>query len=177
MSCTHQSSTLSIRIGRNKKNKNKNTKSQRIGQKATTKQNNRKTRPKDRRNPHTKSESLVSAFSKPRIQLRVPFLPSGCGSKLNNWGKPQVLVHVSTYQGKPFWNSGFLSQPSARFEIGGPFIEAISLALAYTHHPTKAKSWGQSGGRLGRLARRGGFSSFIYIYICIYTQKQQGFPR
>ena len=24
-------------------------------------------------------------------------------------GKPQVLVHVSTYQGNPFWNSGFLS--------------------------------------------------------------------
>ena len=22
--------------------------------------------------------------------------------------KPQVLVHVSTYQGNPFWNSGFL---------------------------------------------------------------------
>ena len=24
-------------------------------------------------------------------------------------GKPQVLVHVSTYQGNPFWNSGCLS--------------------------------------------------------------------
>ena len=27
----------------------------------------------------------------------------GCGSKLSR-GKLQVLVHVSTYQGKPFWN-------------------------------------------------------------------------
>ena len=26
----------------------------------------------------------------------------GCGSKLNRAGKPQVLVHVSTYQGNPF---------------------------------------------------------------------------
>ena len=26
----------------------------------------------------------------------------GCGSKLTNRG-PQILVHVSTYQGKPFW--------------------------------------------------------------------------
>ena len=33
----------------------------------------------------------------------------GCGSKLNRRGKPQVLVHVSTYRGNPFWNSGFLS--------------------------------------------------------------------
>ena len=27
----------------------------------------------------------------------------GCGSKLNRRGNPQVLVHVSTYQGNPFW--------------------------------------------------------------------------
>ena len=33
----------------------------------------------------------------------------GCGSKFNRRGKPQVLVHDSTYQGNPFWNSGFLS--------------------------------------------------------------------
>ena len=33
----------------------------------------------------------------------------GCGSKLTRRGKPQVLVHVSTYQGNPFRNSGFLS--------------------------------------------------------------------
>ena len=28
--------------------------------------------------------------------------------KINRRGKPQVLVHVSTYQGKPFGNSGLL---------------------------------------------------------------------
>ena len=33
----------------------------------------------------------------------------GCGSKSSSRGKPRVLVHVSTYQGNPFWNSGFLS--------------------------------------------------------------------
>ena len=27
----------------------------------------------------------------------------GCGSKLKRRGKPQVLVHVSTCQGQPFW--------------------------------------------------------------------------
>ena len=31
------------------------------------------------------------------------------GSKLNRRGKAQALVHVSTYQGKPCWNSGSLS--------------------------------------------------------------------
>ena len=34
---------------------------------------------------------------------------NGCGSKFNDRSKRQVLVHVSTYQGKPFWNSVFLS--------------------------------------------------------------------
>ena len=29
--------------------------------------------------------------------------PYGCGSKSNRRGKPQVLAHVSTYQGNPFW--------------------------------------------------------------------------
>ena len=38
-----------------------------------------------------------------------PSQANGCGSKLNRRGKPQVLVHVSTYQGNPFWNSGILS--------------------------------------------------------------------
>ena len=38
----------------------------------------------------------------------VSMMTHGCGSKLNRRGKPQVLVHVSTYQGTPFWNSGFL---------------------------------------------------------------------
>ena len=28
--------------------------------------------------------------------------------KIKQEGKPQVLVHVSTYQGNPFWDSGFL---------------------------------------------------------------------
>ena len=35
--------------------------------------------------------------------------PFECGSTLNRRGKPLVLVHVCTYQGHPFWNSGFLS--------------------------------------------------------------------
>ena len=35
--------------------------------------------------------------------------PYGCGSKLHRRSKLQVLVHVSTYQGNPLWNSGFLS--------------------------------------------------------------------
>ena len=34
--------------------------------------------------------------------------PNGRGSKLTR-RVTQVLVHVSTYQGNPFWNSGFLS--------------------------------------------------------------------
>ena len=38
-----------------------------------------------------------------------PIFPCGCGSKSNRRAKPQALVHVSTYQGKPFWNSGVLS--------------------------------------------------------------------
>ena len=29
--------------------------------------------------------------------------PKGVWLKINRRGKPQVLVHVSTYQGKPFW--------------------------------------------------------------------------
>ena len=32
----------------------------------------------------------------------------GCGSKLNDRGKPQVLVQVST-QGQPLWTSGFVN--------------------------------------------------------------------
>ena len=32
----------------------------------------------------------------------------GRGSKFNRRGKPQVLVHVSTNQGNPFWNSGWV---------------------------------------------------------------------
>ena len=35
----------------------------------------------------------------------------GCGSKLNRRGKPQVLIHVSTYQGNPFWYRYFEPQP------------------------------------------------------------------
>ena len=35
----------------------------------------------------------------------------GCDSKFNRRGKPQVLVHVSTYQGNPFWYSGFVNSP------------------------------------------------------------------
>ena len=31
----------------------------------------------------------------------------GCGPKLDMRGKPQGSVHVSTYRGNPFWNSGF----------------------------------------------------------------------
>ena len=40
-----------------------------------------------------------------------------CGAKLDDRrGKPQVLVHVSTYQGNPFWNSGFLSHSHLSLE-------------------------------------------------------------
>ena len=33
----------------------------------------------------------------------------GVAENFQQEGRPQVLVHVSTYQGKPFWKSGFLS--------------------------------------------------------------------
>ena len=50
------------------------------------------------------------------------YVSCGCGSKLNRRGKPQVLVHVSTYQGNPFWNSGFLSHSHVSpMVIHGPF--------------------------------------------------------
>ena len=42
---------------------------------------------------------------------------NGCGRR----GKPQVLVHVSTYQGTPFWNRFFEPQPkrdSTRDSLG-----------------------------------------------------------
>ena len=39
---------------------------------------------------------------------------SGCGSKLNRRGKPQVLAHVSAYQGNPFWYRLFEPQPSPK---------------------------------------------------------------
>ena len=35
----------------------------------------------------------------------------GCGLKLNRRVKPQLLVHVSTYQGNPFWHRVFEPQP------------------------------------------------------------------
>ena len=54
-------------------------------------------------------EPLESPKSTHWIPLRQPLEdPFGCGSKLRR-GTPQVLVHVSTYQGSPFWNSGFLN--------------------------------------------------------------------
>ena len=37
--------------------------------------------------------------------FRKPTSTYGCGSTLTRRGKPQVLVQVSTYQGKPFWIS------------------------------------------------------------------------
>ena len=37
-----------------------------------------------------------------------------CGSKLNRRGRPQVLVHVSTYQGNPFWHRFFEPQPNGK---------------------------------------------------------------
>ena len=45
----------------------------------------------------------------------------GVASKLTRRGKPQVLIHVSTYQGNPFWNAGFLSRSHMCF---GGFGEA-----------------------------------------------------
>ena len=53
----------------------------------------------------------------------------GCGSKLNR-GKPQVLVHVSTYQGNPFWNSGFLSHSHMEPKKGVP-QKALPLQVVY----------------------------------------------
>ena len=59
----------------------------------------------------TKSTPEVLAAGKfsPCFPLPWCHLQNGYGSKLTRRGKPQVLVHVSTYQGNPFWNSGFLS--------------------------------------------------------------------
>ena len=53
---------------------------------------------------------LLAASNRNQKDDRRPPTPFGCGSKFNRQGKPQVLVHVSTYRsGKPFWNSGYLS--------------------------------------------------------------------
>ena len=60
----------------------------------------------------------------PNLQPDTPNWPIGCGSKLSRRGKPQVLVHVSTYQGNPFWNSGFFEphpmQTTRPFSGGDP---------------------------------------------------------
>ena len=50
-------------------------------------------------------------------------LSFGSGSKSNRRGKPQVLVHVSTYQGNPFWYWFFEPQPfgyESTLGFGGP---------------------------------------------------------
>ena len=44
----------------------------------------------------------------------------GRGSKLNRGGKPRVLVHVSTSQGNPFWNSGCLSHSHLAMSTRNP---------------------------------------------------------
>ena len=49
------------------------------------------------------SEIPASLYLNPDTQI------SGCGSKLNRRGKPQILVHVSTHHGNPCWNSDFFS--------------------------------------------------------------------
>ena len=56
----------------------------------------------------------------------------GCGSKFNGRGKPQVLVHVSTCQGKPFWNSGFWSHSHLSWTtmgFQGTMLKAKALGL------------------------------------------------
>ena len=54
---------------------------------------------------------------------------SGCGSKLKDRrGKPQVLVHVSTFRsGNPFWDRSFEPQPN----IDG---WVVTLYLAWSPH-------------------------------------------
>ena len=46
-------------------------------------------------------------------------------------GKPQVLVHVSTYQGNPFWNSGFLSHGHVGFHV----FETIAICFSLSPDP------------------------------------------
>ena len=59
--------------------------------------------------PNVTSRPGAAREARARVtQLVLGFIfaqgPFGCGSKLNDRrGKPQVVVHVSTYQGKPFW--------------------------------------------------------------------------
>ena len=53
------------------------------------------------------------------------FRPSGCGSKLNRRGRPQGLVHVSTYQGSILEFRFFEPQPS-----GTGFIAGLSHSIA-----------------------------------------------
>ena len=54
------------------------------------------------------------------------------GSKLNDRrGKPQVLVHVSTYRlGNPFWNSGFLSH-SHTLAMGPSFFSVQRMPTTW----------------------------------------------
>ena len=53
----------------------------------------------------------------PCINSNKPLLTHGCGSKLNRRGKPQVLVHVSTYQVNPFWYRLFEPQPHVSLAV------------------------------------------------------------
>ena len=58
----------------------------------------------------------------------------GCGSRLNRRGKPPVLAFVSAYQGKPSWNSGFLSH--SHMSNSNPFVCYTRGCCCYTrsHH-------------------------------------------
>ena len=53
----------------------------------------------------------------------------GCGSKLNRRGKPQVLVHVSTYQGNPFWHGFFLSEAADCQDKVPPFPSPEAMSI------------------------------------------------
>ena len=57
--------------------------------------------------PHSNKKWLQPKIKNTKYHLTINHFgisADGCGSKLNRRGKPQVLVHVSTCQGNPFWH-------------------------------------------------------------------------
>ena len=88
----------------------------------------------------------------------------GCGSKLNRRGKPQVLVHFSTYQGDPFWNSGFLSH--SRLVM---FTGVTGFGLAFAH--ISRGRWmpqplqGEQGSRFAKLPRLTAFWRWRIVFL------------
>ena len=91
--------------------------------------------------PHASRSSAPAFFGVPLLQA---FLLGGScgfpdlgGSKLNRRGKPQVLDHVSTYQGKPFRHRFFEPRPF-RPHVRSPSISSTRAFWTSASPPCSA---------------------------------------